>query len=272
MMSKKPITDFWGIAAVKQELAVMKILNSEANRHPNIARLHSVYHSETHILFRMEDAGQLDLHKRLVLREHRSLPLPLSVSNVTSILLQCVGALSHLHEQAHVVQQDVKPENIVLNEKEGKITVKLIDFGCARIVDPAQTTCYGKVGTFLFMAPEVVLARRYDPFAADVWSMGMVFCELFCCLNAVKKVVGLDTLRGMDKKARDEFKMQKIVGFFKRSSDAVNMLLQTLAHPTLTPLLEGAQILLEGMLSVPVKGRWTASEIRQRSHGMLAFS
>jgi len=62
----------------------------------------------------------------------------------------------------------LKPENIVI-DPEGNI--KFVDFGCAKIIDPART--YTLCGTKHYMSPEVIMGKGYS-FEADFWAFGVV--------------------------------------------------------------------------------------------------
>jgi hypothetical protein len=270
MILKKPLTTFHGIASLKREINVMNVLNLEEHHHPNVMRLYDVYHTETHILFRMEDGGKLDLYKRLSLREQRTPPLPLGIQKATSILKECMAGLTHLHIQANVVHRDLKPENIIVAEKAENLTIKLADFDVAFAGKPGVTHCAGKVGTFPFFAPEVIRASTYDPFAADIWSLGVVFFEVICRLNVLKKGVGLYLVKKVDKKVEETLMMEKIQGYFSIPNNA-KVLSQKYIHPDLNILLDDAQTLLDGMLTVAVESRWTAIHIREASNDLFVI-
>ena len=84
-------------------------------------------------------------------------------------------AIDILHKH-HVIYRDLKPENIVI-DKDGHI--KLIDFGFAKKLSEitkfrTSTNC----GTIGYTAPEVLLNTQGYSFKADVWSFGIVLCEL----------------------------------------------------------------------------------------------
>merc|ERR1719424_100714 len=156
--------------------------------HDNIAKFYGVYQTETHILFRMEDGGPLDLYKRLVLCEESELPLGLQ--KAVSVVSQCIAGLTHLHMRVEMVHRDLKPENIIISETTHEIKVKLADFDTTQLAQPG-TYCRGVIGTFPFMAPEVVLERKYDPFPADIWSLAVVFLEMIGRLSILKKALSL---------------------------------------------------------------------------------
>ena len=82
-------------------------------------------------------------------------------------------ALAFAHERG-IVHRDVKPGNIMLLP-DGR--VKIMDFGIARLADPAVKTATGLLlGSPRYMAPEQVAGRPFDH-RADIFSLGVVLYE-----------------------------------------------------------------------------------------------
>lgn len=196
------------------------------------------------------------MYKRLVLRDTNT---TLSVNKATAILSQCMSALCHLHLGPKVVHRDMKPENIIISENPDSICIKLADFDTARFAEPGKTLCRGVVGTFPFMAPEVIRVRKYDPFPADIWSMGMVFLEVLCRLNILKKALNVHSTKHM-KRENEKLMTEHIYTFFAEPGNA-SRLLEKHIRPELNSLLEDSQMLHEGLLNVLVDQRWSAHEI-----------
>eukprot|EP00529_Nitzschia_sp_RCC80_P010029 CAMPEP_0113488112 /NCGR_PEP_ID=MMETSP0014_2-20120614/25850_1 /TAXON_ID=2857 /ORGANISM="Nitzschia sp." /LENGTH=801 /DNA_ID=CAMNT_0000381817 /DNA_START=334 /DNA_END=2736 /DNA_ORIENTATION=- /assembly_acc=CAM_ASM_000159 len=105
------------------------------------------------------------------------------------------SAMQYCHEQAIpksiVLHRDLKPDNICFS-LDG--TVKLIDFGLARLLenaDPTTNEVYdmsGETGSLRYMSPEVAEGLRYNH-KSDVYSFGIILWEL----NAGKKpFIGLN--------------------------------------------------------------------------------
>lgn len=113
-----------------------------------------------------------------------------SGSEVLWILHRIAQALDKAHA-AGVVHRDLKPENIFLHMAgPNALTVKLLDFGIARITEDArQSIAAGRVGattttigTPLYMAPEQAQgpSEHVAPVgpATDIWALGMIVYEL----------------------------------------------------------------------------------------------
>jgi hypothetical protein len=96
-----------------------------------------------------------------------------SVAEVRDIAEPLCDALAYAHKLT--VHRDVKPENIWLGE-DG--TVKLMDFGIARLLRPSQFTSTGlALGTAYYMAPEQLRGQEVDH-RADQFAMGVILYEL----------------------------------------------------------------------------------------------
>ncbi|CAL1239560.1 serine/threonine-protein kinase [Candidatus Methylocalor cossyra] len=94
------------------------------------------------------------------------LPLPVLVP----LLDQLCRVLEFLHRQdPPIIHRDLKPDNILLDDQDH---VMLIDFGIAKLAQPAQATrTLGRAVSFGFSAPEQILGTGTDP-RSDIYSLG----------------------------------------------------------------------------------------------------
>ena len=97
----------------------------------------------------------------------------LPASRVLSIVAQTASAL-HAAHQAGLVHRDIKPGNLLITP-DG--SVKITDFGIARLADQVPLTATGQVmGTVQYLAPEQAGGKPASP-ATDVYSLGIVAYE-----------------------------------------------------------------------------------------------
>jgi len=95
---------------------------------------------------------------------------------IATFMYQLLQAVRHCHMRS-IIHRDIKPSNILLsNNLLNKLTVVLADFGLAVHKSP-DLDLNDICGTFGYMAPEVAAGESYE-FAADIWSVGIVFYEL----------------------------------------------------------------------------------------------
>jgi carbon catabolite-derepressing protein kinase len=96
------------------------------------------------------------------------------------LFVQLASAVAHAHS-LDVFHRDVKSENLLLDERGD---LRFTDFGLSTFTDADQqlgatdglaaTHC----GSSAYVAPEILLKRRYDAGKADVWSCGVVLFVL----------------------------------------------------------------------------------------------
>ena len=103
---------------------------------------------------------------------------PLPVLRALDIAEQCANALSRAHQMG-VIHRDLKPENIIIvQRKERRDFVKLLDFGIAKILDaPSLTGSQQIFGTPGYIAPEYIQSTEIDG-RSDLYSLGCILYEL----------------------------------------------------------------------------------------------
>ena len=104
-----------------------------------------------------------------VLEREKILP----ATKVLNYVAQTAAAL-HAAHQAGLVHRDIKPGNLLITP-DG--TVKITDFGIARLADQVPLTATGQVmGTVQYLAPEQAGGKTASPLT-DVYSLGIVAYE-----------------------------------------------------------------------------------------------
>jgi serine/threonine-protein kinase len=99
----------------------------------------------------------------------------LPLAEVMGIIADIAEALAYAHSN-DVVHRDIKPANI-MRQPDG--SVKVTDFGIARVVSDSQTQTGMILGTPSYMSPEQVSAKKLDG-RSDLFSLGSVCYELLC--------------------------------------------------------------------------------------------
>ena len=103
----------------------------------------------------------------------------ISLQKSLSIISQLLKAL-HAAHQLSIVHRDIKAANVMILKEGG--SVKLADFGIARIAESPELTMTGAVvGTPRYMAPEQMFGLKVDA-RADLFSVAMVFLDLLALL------------------------------------------------------------------------------------------
>jgi serine/threonine-protein kinase len=99
---------------------------------------------------------------------------PLTIDDKLNVVAQLCDGLSYAHEQG-VVHRDVKPDNVFILE-DG--SVKLLDFGIAKLQTSTLTRQGDVLGSASYMSPEQVGGSESVDGRADIFSTGVVLYEL----------------------------------------------------------------------------------------------
>lgn len=156
--------------AERQALAVMD--------HPNIAKVLDAGATDTgRPYFVMElvhgvklteycDANHLSVHERL------------------ELFATVCQAIQHAHQKG-VIHRDLKPSNVLVSERDGVASPKIIDFGVAKamgyhLTDRTLVTTHGTaIGTPAYMSPEQAEMSQLDvDTRTDIYALGVMLYEL----------------------------------------------------------------------------------------------
>ena len=102
---------------------------------------------------------------------------------ILTMLENALDGIIHMHE-LNMVHRDIKLENFVLNDENGKIVLVDMDMSC-QICDSDIDTCivpcpgYNQ-GTEEYLSPEQLMGKKHlDLRAVDIWALGVAF-YIFC--------------------------------------------------------------------------------------------
>ena len=139
-------------------------------QHPNIVKIHASGEDRELAFIAMEFLKGSDLVRYC--QQGHLLPVP----TVLSIVARVAEALAYAH-RFNVVHRDIKPANIMYDA--GSDSVKVTDFGIARITDASKTKTGLVLGTPSFMSPEQLAGKKVDG-RSDLYSLGVMLFQMLC--------------------------------------------------------------------------------------------
>ncbi len=136
--------------------------------HPNIATLYSFMRQGDSFVMVLEFVRGVTLDH--VIQQRGAIP----VDQAIPIFCQMLDGIQEAHNYG-IIHRDIKPANMMLTEKG---TLKVLDFGIARILGTARMTRQGNIiGTIEYMSPEQVRGFETDA-RSDIYSLGMLLYEM----------------------------------------------------------------------------------------------
>ncbi|MFQ5936854.1 MAG: CHASE2 domain-containing serine/threonine-protein kinase [Acidiferrobacterales bacterium] len=136
--------------------------------HPNIVTIYDAGEEQDLAYIAMEFLEGKDLTQYIKNRGR------MPVRFVLELTEHVADALDYAHKQ-DVVHRDIKPANIMYNEKDN--SVKVTDFGIARITAASRTKTGVILGTPSYMSPEQLAGKKVDG-RSDLFSLGVMMYEL----------------------------------------------------------------------------------------------
>ncbi|MCG6892567.1 MAG: serine/threonine-protein kinase [Desulfobacteraceae bacterium] len=138
--------------------------------HPNITRFIDFFPENNNYVIVMDYIDGADLKSLL---KRQSGPLPLTSAAV--VAEQVLDAF-HYAQQQQILHRDIKPENIMIDSQGN---AKIMDFGIAKMSSAAtQNTAAFMISTH-YTPPERFDRNATVDMRSDIYSLGLVFYELF---------------------------------------------------------------------------------------------
>ena len=138
--------------------------------HPHIVRCIDLGESTGHVYFAMEYVTGRDAHQLV-----RQAGGPLPVGRAVRLTCQMLDALAYAHAR-RFVHRDIKPSNLLVSGAGAEESLKLADFGLARVYQSSRLsglTITGDIqGTPAFMPPEQITRYRDVLPTSDIYSVG----------------------------------------------------------------------------------------------------
>jgi eukaryotic-like serine/threonine-protein kinase len=168
MLKPSVLMDQEQLDRLKSEIKLARMIT-----HPNVLRTFDFGEVDGHPYISMEYVRGLTL--RYLLNETKRIPYSAGLR----IARQLCAGLAAAHEVG-VLHRDIKPENLILQQTGN---AKLMDFGIARPIRRGVQQGYTEPGTFLgtpnYSPPEQLSGEEVDQ-RADIYSSGVLMCEMFC--------------------------------------------------------------------------------------------
>jgi len=167
-----------GLRSLMAEAQIMRQLH-----HPNIVRVEDADYTEDDQPFVVMEYVQGES-----LRDRLKRAGTLAPAAALRIAGQVSSALAAAHQRG-IIHRDIKPQNILLSKNaDGSETVKVIDFGIAKVREEAGLGFTGMltsttgmfVGTVAYASPEQALGMRGSDLdgRTDLYSLGLVLYEM----------------------------------------------------------------------------------------------
>ena len=171
----KPTKQMRAVKILKKANINMKSLVNEISilsklSHPSIMQIFEIFEDKINIYIVSEYCKGGELFD--IISEKGSF----SEKEACIVMKQIMSGICYCH-QKRIVHRDLKPENILMDGDSNDLSLKIIDWGCAKTIKKKERL-HKADGTAYYIAPEV-LKGDYDE-KCDIWSCGVIFYILLC--------------------------------------------------------------------------------------------
>ena len=155
-----------------QEIRLLQLCQG----HAGVVRLEEVIMDSCHTYIVTELLTGGELFKRIKLKKR------FTEDEASVLMSQLVGVTAYMHSLG-VVHRDLKPENLLFASTDDSSTIKVVDFGFARLTPELESGMLTPCFTLPYAAPEVlevVVKPSAEPYneSCDLWSLGVIMYSL----------------------------------------------------------------------------------------------
>ncbi|OMJ75609.1 hypothetical protein SteCoe_25229 [Stentor coeruleus] len=153
------------IETIHQEVEILKYLD-----HPGIIKIYDVYKDSNfiHIITELCTGGEL--FDAIVKKGN------LTENEAAKYMFDIVSIIKYMHE-AGIMHRDLKPDNLIFEDRSENSRLKLIDFGASIKFSKGEIQS-NLVGTPYYIAPEVINGKYNEK--CDIWSIGIIMYIMLC--------------------------------------------------------------------------------------------
>ena len=252
---------------------------ASSGSHAGVIKLHNVVDTVGCLFLVSTFCACGDLFDQIVKTSGTPFALSGDAGAIRDIIIQLVDVVRYLHEDKHIAHRDIKPENLYWDAEARRLTIG--DFGLA--CEGQFASDFGN-GTSFYASPEAVgyfkhiaLAEeyqrdqrdqrggagdravsapddprkyRYDAFASDIWSIGIVIINLSCERNPWQYAVPTND--------------EAFASYLLRP--------ETFLKDILPDITDDCHALLRGILRINPEERMSLAEIRDAVAEIEAFT
>lgn len=105
--------------------------------------------------------------------------MPHDLASVLTVAIQVADGMARVHA-AGILHRDLKPSNLYVVEKDGRLHVKILDFGLAKFRDTSTLVTITQnmaVGTPAYLSPEQAQGEALTE-GSDIYNLGVVLFEM----------------------------------------------------------------------------------------------
>ena len=164
ILEKSKIKTKSDILRVERELNILRKIN-----HINLVKIYQTKEDQFNIYIIMEFINY-DLFLHIVNNKR------LDEKESSLYFFQIMQGLEYIHS-LNIVHRDLKPENLLITKQR---ILKIIDFGLSNYFKDGDELLFTPCGSPSYTPPEMIKGYRYNGFAVDIWSTGIILYAMLC--------------------------------------------------------------------------------------------